>query len=155
MPLVWSVRGGRDGDMKYLQLFKGGVLYPIREELATEILARAPHNVINLPEVLSEFTSAKDVKVHEISGDGPELITHPSRVGEGISYAIRLYAGGDSFIISPGLAYDLKHTNKLALVEVGRRATKRESGKAMIYRLSPMELSSIDGSEGRIYSHRM
>jgi len=109
--------------------------------------------VINLPEALPEFASATEVKVHEISGDGPELIMHPSRGGEAISYSIRLYAGGDSFFIPPGLAYDLKHTNRLTLVEVGKRATKKDPGKAMIYRLSPMDISSIDNGGSRIYSH--
>jgi len=155
MPLVWSVRGGRDGDMKYLQLFKGGILYPIKEELAAEMLARAPHQQINLPEVVREFSPAHEIKVHEIAGDGPELIMHPSRGRGGITYAIRLYAGGDAFMISPNLAYGLKHTNRLALVEVGRRATKKEPGKSMIYRLSPLEPSSIEGGEGRIYSYTM
>lgn len=156
MPLVWVVRRANSGDVKYLQLFKGGVLYPLREELATEILARAPHNMINIPEALPEFSSAKEIKVYEVSGDGPELIMHPSRGGGGISYAIRLYAGGESFVISPGFAYDLKHSNRLALVEVGRKATKKEAGRAMIYRLSPMEASFAgDGGSSRIYSNTL
>lgn len=152
MPLVWSVSGRGEGDTKYLQLFRGGILYPIREELAAEILARAEHNAINLPEALPEFASAREIKVHEIPGDGPELIMSPSR-GGGISYAIRLFSGGESFMITPGFAYDLKHTNRLALVEVGRKATKKEPGKAMVYRLSPMEPASVDGGGGRVYSH--
>jgi hypothetical protein len=152
MPLLWIVRGVKDGDMKYLQLFKGGVLYTLREELAADLFARAPHNPVNLPEALPEFSSAKDIKVHEISGDGPELIMHPSRGGGGISYALRLYTGGEPFLISPGLAYDLKHTNKLVLVEVGRKATKKEAGKAMVYRLSPMDRPSPEDGGGRISS---
>lgn len=138
--------------MKYLQLFKGGILYPLREELAAEMLARAPHNLINLPEALPEFASAKEIKVYEVSGDGPELIMYPSRGGGGVTYAMRLHSGGEPFTISPGFAYDLKHTNKLTLVEVGRRATKKEAGKAMVYRLSPLEASHAGNGGGSIHS---
>jgi hypothetical protein len=155
MPFIWTVRGGRDGGAKYLQLFKGGIFYPLKEELAAEMLARSSAKEANQPEEVPEFASAKEIKVHEIEGEGPELIMHLSRGGSGITYAIRLFGGGESFAISPNFAYGVKYTNRLELVEVGRKSTKKEPGKAMVYRLSPMQPSCVSGEKGRICSYML
>lgn len=155
MPFIWTVRGGRDGDAKYLQLFKGGIFYPMKEELAAEMLARATNKEVAPPETVQEFSSAREIKVLEVEGDGPQLVMRPSRGGGGITYALKLSSGGETFPISPHFAYGLKHTNKLELVEVGKKATKKEAGRAMIYRLSPLEPSCVDVSGGRVCSYML
>jgi hypothetical protein len=155
MPFIWTVRGGRDGEVKYLQLFKGGIFYPLTEELAAEMLARTPHREVVPPEEVPEFSSAKEIIVHDVEGGGPQLVMHPSRGGGGITYAIRLYGGGESFAVSPHFAYGIKYTNRLELVEVGKKATKKELGKAMVYRLSPLEPSCVSSEKGRICSYML
>lgn len=155
MPFLWTVRSGKGTDAKYLQLFKGGIFYPLQEELATEMFARMSHRKVNPPEEVPEFASAREIKVYEIDGDGPELILHPSRGGGGMTYAIRLFGGGESFTISPSFAYGLKYTNRLELVDVGKKATKKEMGKSMIYRLSPIGQSCLNGDKGRICSYML
>ncbi len=155
MPFLWSVRGVKGRDAKYLQLFRGGIFYPLREEAALEIMGISSPHEVSPPEEVEEFTTASEVKVYQIDGDSPELIMHPSRVGGGITYALRLFPGGGSFPVSPHFAYGLKYTNRLELVEIGKVATKKEAGKAIVYRLAPMEPSCIEDQSGRICSYSL
>lgn len=155
MPFIWSVRGGKGKDSKYLQLFKGGIFYPLREEIAEEIMSKTSPHEVSPPEDVPQFSFAKEIKVHEVEGDSPELVMHPSRTGGEITYAIRFSSGGTSISISPHFAYGLKYTNRLELVDVGKVATKKEAGKAMVYRLLPMEPSCIDEDSGRICSYML
>lgn len=152
MAYIWTVKGG-EMQGRYLQLFRGGVLYPLRDELADEMTSRASFRDVDPPEAVPEFKSATEIKVKETEGEGPELIMNPARDGS-IRYSIRLSKNGESFFISPYLAYGLKHTNRLELEEVGRMYTKKEAGKAMVYRLLPTGPSCAEGEGSRICYYR-